>query len=198
MNIITSVESRRGCGYRKPGGLYLVSGLYGRYCGMLPIEMSVCPTCRHGIKPARGWTWINLTEFATGTCKKEDGCGDCPIADAKIQEVGLIWVGEKFYPSTQMFSREADAMGISRRISAIPRKFKLGETWVALGHRKAIAGEFKLEEEQTFKPGIFHLFQPARIEYVVKDSDSTEKLESLEKRGITLIKVVPKEEKEAA
>lgn len=193
MNIKLSVESRRGCGYRKPGGLYLVSGLYGRYCGALPIEMTVCPTCHHGIKPARGWTWINLAEFASQRpCEKEDGCGDCPIADAQIQEVGLIWVGEKFYPTTRSFSTEAATMGISRRISQIPRKFKLGETWVALGHRKAI------EALPDPKPGIFHVFKPAQIDYIVKETDSTEKLERLEKRGITLVKVVPKEEKEAA
>jgi hypothetical protein len=33
---------------------------------------------------------------------------------------------------------EAARMGVSRRITAVPRDFKVGETWVLLGHRKAI------------------------------------------------------------
>jgi hypothetical protein len=137
------------------------------------------------------------TLAAAGKCEKEGGCGPCPIADAKIQEVGLLWVGEKFYPSTLDFNNESRAMGISRRITQIPRKFKLGETWVALAHRKAmeVKGAFELIEQ---KPGIFHVFRPSRIEYVVGEKDTTEKLERLEERGITLVRVVRKEEKEAA
>ena len=34
--------------------------------------------------------------------------------------------------------REASKMGVSRRITAVPRDFVVGETWVLLGHRKAI------------------------------------------------------------
>jgi len=204
MNIETRHESRRGCGFRKPGGIYLCSGGYGRHCGALPIELSVCPTCHHGIHPARGWTWINLADLAAVRgCSKGveigdgdyaigQGCGDCPIADGRIQEVGLIWVGEKFYPTATNFAEEANKMGISRRISAIPRKFKLGETWVALAHRKAI------EALPDPKAGIFHVFKPTGIEYVVKEDDSEEKLNGLEKRGITLVRVVPIPEKEAA
>lgn len=193
MTIHTRHEHRRGCGYRKPGGLYFVCPPTGRSCGALPIELSVCPTCRHGIKPARGWTWINLAALvAVRGCKKEGGCGDCPIADAKIQDVGLIWIGEKFYPHTLAFNKEAATQGISRRITQVPRKFKLGETWVALAHRKAI------EALPDPLPGIFKVFLPTAIEYVVKEDDSPEKLERLEKRGITLVRVVPIEEKQAA
>ena len=195
MNIITSYESKRGCGYRCEGGLYLVSEGMGRYCGALPIELSICPTCHHGIHPARGWTWIDLSALAAVRgCSKEGGCGDCPIADARIQQCGLLWVGEKFYSTPQEFAKEAHNMGISRRISAVPRDFKVGVTWVALAHRKAIEGEFKLGEEPTFKSAIFHVFRPLRIEYIVKRGDSNEKLEDLEKRGISLVKVIRQEE----
>lgn len=193
MNIRTSYEGRRGCGYRKAGGIYLVSSGYGRHCGALPIELSVCPTCHAGFKPARGWTWVNLAALAAVRgCSKEGGCGDCPIADGRIQEVGLIWVGEKFYPTAESFQKEANAMGISRRIAQIPRKFVLGETWVALAHRKVI------EALPDPKAGIFHVFKPIAIEYVVKEDDSEEKLNKLEERGLTLVKVIPAEEKEAA
>jgi hypothetical protein len=41
-----------------------------------------------------------------------------------------------------------------------------------------------------FKPGIFHIFCPSRIEYVVKEFDPQDKLERLAKRGITLVRVL--------
>jgi hypothetical protein len=94
MEIKTVVEKKRGCGYREPGGLYLRTDGIGRVCGALPIELTVCPTCSQGIKPARGWTWINIAALVeVRGCRNSeasnsaymDGCGDCPIADAKIQ-----------------------------------------------------------------------------------------------------------------
>lgn len=210
MNIITLHERARGCGFRAEGGFYLRTDGLGRECGALPIELSVCPTCHHGIKPARGWTWVNLAELASVRgCDSEKGCGNCPIADAQIQRVGLLWIGEKYYPSPQSFNAEAREMGLSRRIArnAIPRGFKLGETWVALAHRKAITqfeamvpstGSYvRVADEQTRtgdcvvqKPGIFHVFCPSRIEYVVRKKDSKKKLRALEERGITLVRIV--------
>jgi len=201
MNIRTVVEKKRGCGYRQPGGLYLRTDGIGRVCGALPIELIVCPTCHQGIKPARGWTWINIAALVdVRGCSRndlvnrgparstEEGCGDCPIADAGIQTAGLLWIGEKFYKTPGRFAQEANEMGISRRITMVPRGFKLGETWVALAHRKAIAPIRSLMEEE-WKPGIFHIFRPQRLEYVVKDDDTDEKLERLEKRGISLVRV---------
>jgi hypothetical protein len=198
MNIITLHEGKRGCGYRKPGGIYLVTEGQGRFCGALPIELSVCPTCHQGIKPARGWTWIDLKPLRAGKpCVQSEGpgyCYDyCPLNT--IGKAGLIWIGEKFYKTTEAFNRESAEMGISRRISQIPRGFKLGETWVALAHRKAVErtqGLLPVPDAQKFAPGIFHLFKPQAIQYVVKDTDTKEKLEALEKRGITLVKVVPR------
>ena len=51
-------------------------------------------------------------------------------------KAGLLWIGEQFYPTPGEFTREAEELGISRRISAVPRDFKLGETWVLFAHRK--------------------------------------------------------------
>lgn len=201
MNIATVHESKRGCGYRQPGGLYLRTDGLGRECGALPVETTVCPTCSQGIKPARGWTWINLASLVSqrgcpmgeivATDGEPTGCGECPIADAMIQKAGLIWVGERFYPTPWHFLTEAITMGLSRRITAIPRDFKLGETWVCAGHRKTIPQPVVVGQEQEFKPGIFHVFRPSRIEYCVKEGDTDEELEAKEKRGITLVRVVP-------
>jgi len=199
MNIQTVIEKKRGCGFRVPGGIYLRTDGMGRVCGALPIELTVCPTCHYGIKPARGWTWINIAELVGAKgCALDDpeGCGDCPIADAKIQMAGLLWVGEKFYKTPGAFAQESVEMGISRRITMVPKAFKLGETWVALAHRKAIlSNPDPADPVVEMKPGIFHIFRPSRIEYVVKSDDSDEKLEKLEKRGFSLVRV-EREQKE--
>lgn len=54
-----ATEKKRGCGYRKIGGLYLVTDGGGSPCDRLPFELDVCPTCGGGIKPARGWSWFS-------------------------------------------------------------------------------------------------------------------------------------------
>jgi len=86
-------ERRRGCGYRQPGGLYLVAEALARACGKFPLLVHTCPTCGAGIKPARGWTWVDGTAlFAAQPCRNaavpsnyygtvEQGCycDACPI-----------------------------------------------------------------------------------------------------------------------
>lgn len=206
MSIRVSYEGKRGCGYRKPGGLYLVSPGSGRPCGLLPIPLVSCPTCGHGIKFSRGWTWVNIAELAaiakTG-CKMEN-CGNCPLADAKIQRAGLLWIGSQFYKTPLHWAQEAEQMGISRRIKSVPKGFVIGETWVALAHIAAIyeTTEFKLEGEPAKAvqrvPGIFRLFQPVAVEYVVKGTESEKELEDLAKRGITPVEVRKAEEQRAA
>ena len=61
-----AVEAKRGCGYRKVGGLYLVSDGLGIPCDRLPITLEVCPCCGAGIKPARGWTWVDVPTLVKG------------------------------------------------------------------------------------------------------------------------------------
>src|SRR5256885_1602330 len=78
-----SVEGARGCGYRKEGGLYLVSGELSEPCPLLPFETSVCPTCGEGVKPARGFTWVDGEKFIPPS---EHGTAEhaivCPLAPA--------------------------------------------------------------------------------------------------------------------
>ena len=61
-----AVEKKRGCGYRKIGGIYLVGGNIGRPCDRLPFELTVCPCCSAGIKPTLGWTWIDVGQLVQG------------------------------------------------------------------------------------------------------------------------------------
>jgi hypothetical protein len=218
-----AVEQKRGCGYRKVGGLYLVSGGAGVPCDRLPIELSVCPCCHGGIKQSRGWTWIDVAMLVGG----DHGVpcldlGFCPLChDVKqLGKAGLLWIGEKFYPTPADFDREGVAMGISRRISAIPRNFKVGETWILLAHPKVVPGTIVDQEnlagfgdqvaagtmteaqaisyatKNVFKPGIFKVWRPSRIEKICKESErGTEAIAELEKKGITPV-FVPDDDKD--
>jgi hypothetical protein len=121
----------------------------------------------------------------------QGSCDTCPMNETtKITKAGLIWVGKAFYDKPEDWMREADQMGISRRIQSVPKDFVLGETWVAAAHIEAIPGSaFPVEKKP--EPGIFQIFRPDAIEYVVKGDETEEELEAIVKRGITPIKVVP-------
>jgi hypothetical protein len=208
------LDEKRGCGWRQPGGLYLVAPAPLAFCGRLPIPLEVCPCCGQGIKPARGWTWIlgdRIVEAAP-PCTKAAGTV-CDIADAEynicplaegarfLGICGLLWIGEKFYRSPQEFRAEAgvlksngEVMGISRKIKSIPRGFVVGETRVFLAHRKTIlvvptGPKKEVEEKPEYRPGIFASFIPQAVEYVTKGGESPEEIESLERRGITPVRV---------
>lgn len=197
--IETRHETARGCGYRKAGGLYLVSGGQARGCGKFPLPLTICPTCSAGIHFSRSWTWIDVDKlFANKPCPATfatpEGCGDCPMNTQLFGKGGLLWVGEAFYKTPHDFDAEAARMGISRRIHTVPREFELGKTWVLFAHKKAIQEQI-IDDVQTgttaikYTPGIFKMFKPTAIEYVVKGDETEEDIAKLEKRGITCVKV---------
>ncbi len=168
------IEGKRGCGFRKPGGFYLVCDGPGRPCGKLPLPLHVCPTCSAGIKPARGWTWIDGSALATQIQCHSLPCRPfCPLSGAPGR-VGLIWVGEQYYPAPEHFDREATRMGISRRLGAIPNGFVPRQTWVWLAHRKTCVG-----------PAVFRVFLPERIEVVVAGNERDAEIDQMIKRGLT-------------
>jgi hypothetical protein len=178
------VEPRRGCGFRKPGGIYLVADGPAAICGKLPIPLEVCPCCGVGIKPCRGWTWVNGTQLAAAKgCSSAHQCLGCPLA-AQPGRVGLLWVGEKFYATPDEWTREAQHQGVSRRLSTVPRDFVLGETWVWMAHRKAI-----LNPDGTWTAGVFRAFRPQRVEYVCTGDESKDQIDALIDRGLTPVKV---------
>lgn len=210
-----SVEPRRRCGFRKVGGLYLVAGGSGMACGRLPIPLAVCPVCSSGIKQTRGWTWVDVPGLVKNLpCKATpDYCASCPLALPElVGRAGLLWIGAQFYPTPAHFQAEAAAMGMSRRISAVPREFKVGETWVLFAHPKAIecdkcartlARMFAESDEADPAPcekchgskwiaGAFRLFRPERIEKIVTRSQSqdAEAMQELADKGITPV-IVP-------
>lgn len=218
----TSFEGKRGCGYRRGGGIYLVSAGVSAPCGKLPLLLEVCPTCNHGIKPSLGWTWFDVSQFVKSDyCKNqysevkpqvfELNCDTCPLGLNPVERSGLIWIGERFYKTPEIWLREANKMGVSRKIKAVPRDFVLGETWVFVAHRKAIqetcsnciaglriSDDGRLSKKDKCpecekgiisQKAIFHAFKPTAIEYVIKGDETQEELEALVKRGLTPIKV---------
>lgn len=193
-----SHETARGCGFRRGGGLYLVSGGLSEPCPKLPIELHVCPTCGGGVKQTRGFTWITPDPLLDpGPHGSEHHEVVCPLGTAIDwsggKRCGLIWIGESFYATPDAFMEEAGAMGVSRRISAVPREFVVGETWVALAHPKAIHHP----EDDEWRAGVFTFFRPSAIEYIVKGDETDEELERLEERGFRLVRVVRVGEQQA-
>jgi hypothetical protein len=189
MSIQLRQDHKRGCGWRQPGGIYLVSDGVAVPCGKLPIPLTICPTCHHGIHPSRGWTWIDGGALIAGhPCEYEQMAERhclpfCVLREPPFGRVGLLWIGGQFYTPREWMA-EAQALGVSRRISAVPKDFKLGETWVFVAHREAIPSP-----DGKGEPGVFHLFQPTAIEYVVKGTETEEKLAALERRGITPVRI---------
>lgn len=214
-----ATEARRRCGYRKVGGLYLMGSTEGAQpCDRLPLAVSVCPYCNQGIKQARGWTWLDLGKYFDA--KAHENCCDifaCPLCDGRIGKAGLLWIGEQFYPTPADFIAEGVELGISRRITAVPRGFVAGETWVLLAHPKAATcavcagsgskpADFEATEPaENLKPidceackgsgkapGIFYVFKPSRIEKIITQTQSQDPdfMADLAKKGLTPV-IVP-------
>lgn len=208
--VMVVTEGPRGCGYRKEGGKYLISEGTSHPCSMLPIEVTRCPCCDAGVKPARGWAWFSPKMFFTFECPKckHYELGGCE--PFRQDRAGIMWMGSKFYPTPEDWMNEADKMGVSRRISQIPKDLVLGKTWVFIGHRKALGktcpdcegdglGKDIDEESRICKqcegrgsiqiPGVFHVFRPTRIEQVVNEDITKKEADKLIKRGITPVVV---------
>jgi hypothetical protein len=196
-----SVEGKRGCGYRKKGGLYLMGDKPSAPCGRMPLELKVCPVCHSGIKPSRGWTWIRPKDlFGPSDCGNPY-CLACPVGASPPEEGGLIWIGGQHYKTPADFLAEAARMGISRRLTAVPKRLEVGKTWVFLAHREAIRkpcqcvlpeAEGKGQKDcKSCKgkgyvgiPAIFSAFRPSHVEKVVERSTPEEECEKLRQRGI--------------
>ena len=218
----TLSEAPRGCGYRQPGGLYLCSDSVGKGCTLLPVPMEVCPCCGTGIKPARGWTWVTPDGLLPHHDTDSTEHRGCPLNTPGLlgERAGLLWIGESFYATPEAWLAEGKAMGFSRRVPAVPQGYVPGETWVLVGHRKAIQeglvctspDEHKgtvarnFEEAEAiaepwpqaeavwadhYVPAVFHLWRPERLEYVVHGTEDEDELAALEARGIEPVVVVP-------
>lgn len=168
-------ENKRGCGYRKAGGTYIVNLEPSELAveGM-PIALHVCPTCHGGIKFCRGFTWINARALLNDPTAPE--------------RAGLIWIGESFYPTPQHFIAEALAQGVSRRLATVPTGLPIGETRIYFAHSKGMK-----DKSGEFIPAAVTWFVPTGLQYVVRDDDDAAFLHAKMKRGITPVRVVPED-----
>jgi len=166
-----AVEEKRGCGYRKVGGMYLVGGALAIGCDRLPLRLESCPVCGAGIHPTRGMTEIYpLDLFGTHDDKvtvfqgdpKVEGeiikvnCFDkirpCEVCDPTNELAYIMMVGAKPYPTTAHFMEEANRVGVSKRIPFVPKKLKLGETVIYLAHPKACTIPVPSEDDSESPP----------------------------------------------
>ena len=189
-----AIETVRGCGYRMVGGIYLVANKTGPLnCDRLPFPIPICPTCGGGIHFTRGFQFVDGLKLLGDhpSCKEAQRTVDpCPVCHPSKYQIDLpdgkasyaiIWVGERFYSPAE-FIIEALNLGVSRRVQAMPRRIKIGHTWILFAHKKAIADK---------DPGIFYAFRPQRIEKLLWARDATkEVLDNLIKSGITPV-IIP-------
>jgi len=205
-----SIEAKRGCGFRKVGGLYLCGEYIHVPCDRLPLPLTTCPVCGQGIKVGRGFTQINPYRLWGIHENCRDHFYPCKVCQPKDEPAYIMGVGEKYY-STQSFLEEAQRMGISKRIPFIPRDLVVEQTVIYLAHLKAVERKEPLvlqramnilEASSTNQPrllecerkeqtlGIFCAFIPRRIEQLVWENDLTEdRRKELERRGITPVPV---------
>jgi hypothetical protein len=141
-----AIEAKRGCGYRKVGGLYLVGGGLSAPCDRMPYPLDRCRTCGGGIKFTRGHTWLQPDFFPMHEhCHDPGPCPVCGYVGADKDgwvpdDFGphiLLWIGRGHY-SPDAFLKESRELGVSRRIAALPKGFAPGETWVLLAHLDAV------------------------------------------------------------
>ena len=182
------IEDKRGCGYRQPGGFYLVVDGKGVSCGLLPIDLP------ESISTSRASQWRKAHEVCgvrkQRQCTSGENCKECWIKRLSDTEPVLLnFVGMEHYRTAQQFEREAGRAGISRRIPPhLIGRIVVGKTPVLLAHRNSsrtvgAGGGIEMKRQ------IFTGFKPQRIEYIVTGKESQDYLEKLDRQGITLIRV---------
>jgi len=199
-----AIEEKRGCGYRKVNGIYLVGCAVGVGCDRLPYRLEACPVCGAGIHFTRSVTEINPFHLMGDHKDCHDNFDNCYICKPPDDTAFIMMVGEKFYPTPAHFIEESDRLGISKRIPFIPRNLRLGSTIIYLAHNNACTipvdndddpealQKRMLDAQKTGHAlGIFMAFKPIAIEMPVYKSKLTdEKKAELKKRGITPV-VIP-------
>lgn len=213
----TANEIERGCGHRKIGGVYAIGGKPTAPCGGLPVFLRPCKTCGQTINFARNFQWIprkfihdNRNPEAP-IPEESPFCTICrdTVFDARCEptdRVGVIWIGEQFYKTPEVFMAEAQQNGICRRLSSIPRGLVPGKTLVFFAHQKVGAdrceccgivdgesGAERITRQNACKvcggkgelpvAGLFSAFIPEKFEMVVDAEMAEEKwVERLVKR----------------
>lgn len=161
MEVQVSVESIRGCGYRKQG-LYLMGrhALESR-CERLPFPI-------FGGWPRFSRSWLEFDPSFVLRPDFDPLCDPpahplhfhalCPACTPQHKTEYLLWVGKQHY-TPGSFLEEARRVGISKRIAHMPEAFVFGESWVFMAHLEGYMGN----------PGFICVFKPTHLDYVVDD-----------------------------
>ena len=197
-DIPVRIDSKRGCGWRSEGGLYLTTSGFNRGCGLMPIPLYKCPTCSHGFEPTRSHRVINPGELFKNYpqgCEHDD-CITCPVAVPRRDVLGqayLMWCGKTHYPTPDHWLEEARKQGVSRRIKNIPKGFVLGHSWIFMAHESSRSLDLFTPDgfnSYDLHGAIYSVFQPEAIEYVVRGDETPEQLDAMRGRGITPVRVI--------
>lgn len=189
-----AIEKRRACGYRKVGGLYLVCDPGGFACGQFPFALTACPCCGSGFTQGLGFRWTVMKDLLqlADECGNGGACTSCPLSVNNLDReskdrAGLLWVGRKFYKTAADFRAEAMTLGISKRISQVPRGIEVGKTWIFLAHPEAMK-----DIDGKPVPGAFMAFRPQRIEIIITQSQADDPvfMSKIEARKLTPV-IVP-------
>ena len=180
-----AVEAKRGCGFRKVGGIYLVAKGAWASCDRLPLEVCACPVCGEGVHFPRSPRKVNPKKLF-GQHYESAGCTcptTCQVCNSQDEVAYLLGVGAQYTPES--FLLEAHTMGVSKRVPAVPKELKLGETWVYLVHRKGIeTGERDPKTgKMIYKMAVFSAFRPQAIEMPVWESELTDERIAAVARG---------------
>jgi len=180
------IETQRGCGFRKAGGLYIRGTGLAVACDRLPYPLTYCPVCGSGLKFQRGYQMIDWLKYADHHhgCKCDQFCPVChPEEDKKH---AIMWVGDKYY-SPGSFIDEAQKQGICKRISAVPKDIIFGKTWILLAHKKA--GEIIVDEEIKPCEAVFYAFRPTHVEKIITKKQARDKdlIKKLRKQNIKIL-----------
>lgn len=211
---MTSMEPKRGCGFRQVGKLYLIGEGVGFKCPSLPLPFNECECCGYTPSFYRDFQWIRKAYIKHIRSPTGQACQpECPVCYGINDQIeyGLMWVGRKYY-TPEEFIAEDKAMGICKAIKQIPKGLILGETWVLVAHPQSIIDKSHPEYKKAHEywvtrgidegekeprppsyPGVFYAFIPTRIEMLIYESQVTpEYLQELEAKGITPIIVLDK------
>ena len=190
---VTVTKRERGCGFRSPGGNYIMGGAWPTPCDRLPMPIPVCATCGTTIEFFRGAKKINPRDLFKVHPEVRDqinfcSCTPaCPVCYPPIKG-WVMWVGEQFY-TIESFMSEARSQGLSKRIAQFPKEMAPGD-YLYLAYKKG----YQERGTEDWKPVIFTASIISRFEHVLTDKqkENPEYIANLESKGVVpVIEVDP-------
>lgn len=178
-------EKERGCGFRQPGGFYLVSDGSKAMCCSLPAPIpEACKCCGHEIAPTRSLRWVSADFIPlAGLCSSPD----CTLSPESrdFRKFAVDWIGQQHYPTAAEFLREGERLGFSRRTTeamALAIASDNLPVTILLAHQKG------MEVDGETVPAVIAAFSP-RVEYVIKGGESPQKMARLQAAGVVPVTV---------